>query len=120
MFRETQARSVAKSLSWRLLGTVSTAVLVFIFSGRIVLSIAVGTAEFFAKLGLYWVHERVWDRLNYGRRQVEPAVVWFTGLPGSGKSTIADAVAETTGRHGLRQSWERSSPRRYERGRWRV
>ena len=95
MFRETQARSVAKSLSWRLLGTVSTAVLVFIFSGRIVLSIAVGTAEFFAKLGLYWVHERFWDRLNYGRRQVEPAVVWFTGLPGSGKSTIADAVAET-------------------------
>jgi len=95
LFRETQARSVAKSLSWRLLGTVSTALLVFIFSRRVVLSIAVGTAEFFAKLGLYWLHERFWDRLSYGRRQVEPAVVWFTGLPGSGKSTVADAVFET-------------------------
>jgi adenylylsulfate kinase len=102
LFRETQARSVAKSLSWRLLGTVATALLVFIFSRRVVLSIAVGTAEFFAKLGLYWLHERFWDRLSYGRRQVEPAVVWFTGLPGSGKSTVADSVAEALRSRGLK------------------
>ena len=102
MFRETNARSVAKALSWRLLGTVATAVIVYVFTRRVVLSIAVGGAEFVAKLGLYWFHERVWDRLQYGKRQVEPAVIWFTGLPGSGKSTVADSVAEALLSRGLK------------------
>ena len=52
-----------------------------------------GWLEFVSKIGLYWFHERVWDRLRFGRQQVEPVVLWFTGLSGSGKSTIADWAA---------------------------
>jgi adenylylsulfate kinase len=85
---------VAKALSWRVLGTIATSLLVFLFTRRLVLSLAVGAAEFVSKIGLFWLHERVWDRLRFGKRQVDPAVIWFTGLSGSGKSTVADSVAE--------------------------
>jgi adenylylsulfate kinase len=94
MYQETQARSVMKAFTWRLLGTVATTLLVFVLSGRLTLSLAVGVLEFVSKIGLYWLHERLWDRLRFGRKAVEPSVIWFTGLSGAGKSTIADWVAE--------------------------
>lgn len=102
MFRETHARSVAKALSWRILGTVATALLVFVFTRRLTLSLAVGGLEFVAKIGLFWLHERAWDRTRFGKEEVKPAVIWFTGLSGSGKSTIAEWVASDLTRRGLR------------------
>ena len=91
-FRDTHTRSVAKAVSWRILGTLATSALVFIFTRRWALSLFVGALEFVSKIGLYWMHERVWDRLSYGRVQTRPSVVWFTGLSGSGKSTISERV----------------------------
>jgi len=90
--RDTHARSVVKAVSWRILGTFATSVIVFIFTHRWGLSLFVGAMEFISKIGLFWVHERVWDRLNYGRVETKPSVIWFTGLSGSGKSTISDQV----------------------------
>ncbi|HKP29371.1 MAG TPA: adenylyl-sulfate kinase [Gemmatimonadales bacterium] len=55
-----------------------------------------------AKALLYWIHEGFWDRLSFGKRAVEPAVIWFTGLSGSGKSTVADSVAEALVSRGLK------------------
>lgn len=100
MFRETHSRSVLKAVSWRIFGTIVTSALVYAFTRRLVLSLAVGAVEFFSKIGLFWLHERLWDRWSWGKRRVEPAVIWFTGLPGSGKSTVADWVAAELRRHG--------------------
>lgn len=102
MFRETHTRSVAKALSWRLAGSAATMLLVFIFTRRLALSVAVGGVEFVGKIGLFWLHERVWDRLPYGKREVRPAVVWFTGLSGAGKSTLAEWVAGKLRQRGYR------------------
>ena len=102
MFRETHSRSIAKALSWRVLGTVATAALVFIFTRRLVLSLAVGGLEFVSKIGLFWLHERVWDRLRFGKKEVEPSVLWFTGLSGSGKSTVADWVTAELRKRGFK------------------
>jgi adenylylsulfate kinase len=95
MYRETHARSIAKAISWRVLGTLATTLLVFIFTGRLGLSLAVGGLEFVSKIGLFWFHERLWDRSRFGKEVIPPVVVWFTGLSGAGKSTIADRVYET-------------------------
>ena len=57
MFRETHARSVLKALSWRVVATLATIVLVFAFTGQIALSLWVGGLEFVGKLVLYWMHE---------------------------------------------------------------
>ncbi len=98
MYQEMQTRSLAKVLSWRIVGTVATIVLVFIFTRRFSLSLAVGGLEFVSKIVLYWFHERVWDRLRFGRQQLQPVVLWFTGLSGAGKSTIADWSASRVDR----------------------
>lgn len=90
---ETHSRSVAKALSWRILGTLATSMIVFAFTRRWTVSLFVGGLEFVSKIGLFWLHERMWDRTPYGRKEVRPSVVWFTGLSGSGKSTLAEQVA---------------------------
>lgn len=102
MFRETHARSVMKALSWRVTGTVATTALVFVFTRRLALSVAVGGLEFVTKIGIYWLHERMWDRLRFGKKQIEPAVLWFTGLSGSGKSTVSKWVADAMRARGFR------------------
>ena len=102
MYRETHTRSVVKAVSWRLVGTAVTTLLVFLVTGRLALSVAVGGVEFFSKIVLFWMHERVWERLGFGRLEVQPSVIWFTGLSGSGKSTVAGWVTKELKRLGYR------------------
>jgi adenylylsulfate kinase len=102
MFRETHTRSIAKAVSWRVLGSVATMLLVFVFTRRLQLSLAVGAVEFVSKIGLFWVHERAWDRLRFGKREVAPAVVWLTGLSGAGKSTLASWLIDALRERGFR------------------
>lgn len=102
MDHETHLRSVFKAVTWRVLGTLATTSLVFAFTRKLVLSVAVGALEFLSKVGLYWLHERVWDRVRLGRIQSRPAVLWFTGLSGAGKSTVAEWVHAELRRRGHR------------------
>jgi adenylylsulfate kinase len=89
---ETRKRSILKAVSWRTLATITTAAIVFMFTGKVALALTVGFLEVFAKMALYFVHERVWQKLHFGKREVPAFVVWFTGLPASGKKQLADAV----------------------------
>lgn len=102
MFYETHTRSVVKAVSWRFMGTLATAALVFIFTRKFALSLAVGGLEFVSKIGLFWLHERAWDRIRLGKKEVTPAVLWFTGLSGAGKTTLAHKVAAELRTRGLR------------------
>jgi len=92
MFKETRLRSTLKTLSWRGLGTIVTTILVFIFTGKILFAVTIGGFEGILKMILYFFHERLWNKISVGKKQVAPFVLWFTGLPASGKSTFADAV----------------------------
>ena len=91
-FHESRLRSVVKTVSWRFWATLTTAVLVFIFTGRWKVAVAIGGVEVVAKVVLYFLHERMWDHIDWGRKGFTPFVLWFTGLPSSGKSTLADEV----------------------------
>ena len=92
MYKDTNIRSVAKGISWRVFATTTTIIIVYFFFGRLDLAIAAGVIETFAKVALYWAHERAWVKVKWGRKKIEPFNLWFTGLPLSGKTTIADAV----------------------------
>jgi adenylylsulfate kinase len=92
MYKDTNKRSILKGISWRLVATSTTIVIVYIFFGRLDLAIAAGMLETVAKVALYWAHERAWLKVRWGRKRIEPFNLWFTGLPLSGKTTIADAV----------------------------
>jgi adenylylsulfate kinase len=91
-----------KALSWRIAGTIVTAAIIFAATRRLALSLAVGSIDFFMKIVLFWFHERVWDRIRFGKQEIKPAVIWFTGLSGSGKSTISKAVAAQLQARGFR------------------
>jgi adenylylsulfate kinase len=92
MYKETNIRSIVKGISWRLVATSTTMIIVYLFFGNIELAIATGALETIAKIALYWGHEKVWQKIRWGRKKVEPFNLWFTGLPLSGKTTIADEV----------------------------
>ncbi len=94
MYRETNIRSIVKGISWRLVATTTTVIIVYIFFGRLDLAIAAGLIETVLKVGLYWAHERIWFKIRWGKKKIEPFNLWFTGLPLIGKSTIADKVYE--------------------------
>ena len=101
MFRDRPFGSALQTLSWHIVGSVTTTALVFIFTRRLVLSLTVGAVEFGSKVGLFWLHQRFWDRLAWGKQRIRPAVIWLTGLSASGKSTVADWVAQQLVRRGL-------------------
>ncbi len=92
MFRETRLRSGVKTISWRTVATLTTAILVFIFTKKIAIAVTIGSLEVVAKIFLYFFHERAWDKISFGRKEAVPCVLWFTGLPASGKRTLAESV----------------------------
>ena len=94
MFKETNIRSIVKGISWRFIATSTTIIIVYFFFDRLDLAIAAGMIETVLKVGLYWGHERIWHKVRWGKQKIEPFNLWFTGLPLSGKTTIADKVYE--------------------------
>ncbi|HIP02859.1 MAG TPA: adenylyl-sulfate kinase [Campylobacterales bacterium] len=94
MYKETNLRSIVKGISWRFVATGTTIIIVYTFFGRLDLAIAAGLLETVAKVALYWAHEKIWQKIKFGKKRIEPFNLWFTGLPLSGKTTIADKVYE--------------------------
>lgn len=90
MFIENKKRSFFKMVSWRVWATLTTMILVYIFTGKLEIAFAVGALEVVAKMVLYYVHERMWNKVKIGRQHSKPFVLWFTGLPCSGKSTLSE------------------------------
>jgi len=94
MYKETNKRSIVKGISWRVIATTTTIAIVYFFFDRLDLAIAAGMIETVLKVGLYWIHERMWFKVRWGKKKIDPFNIWFTGLPLSGKTTIADKVYE--------------------------
>ena len=60
-------RSIAKSLTWRALATLTTFVIVYAYTDELALSLGVGAVEVVTKMSLYYLHERFWMRIRWGR-----------------------------------------------------
>ena len=102
MFKESHLRSALKTVSWRFWATVTTMLLVYIFTGALTIAAAIGGLEVVLKILLYFFHERTWDKLRFGKKEIAPFVLWLSGLPGSGKTTLADCVSERLSRNGFK------------------
>lgn len=64
---EKKRRSLVKSLSWRLLSVVVTVSVAWIITGNTYIAAGIGSADALIKLGIYYLHERFWGRLKFGR-----------------------------------------------------
>ena len=64
---EKPIRSVAKALSWRVVGTLDTLLVSYILTGRISLAASIASVDFVTKLILYFFHERLWNIIKWGK-----------------------------------------------------
>jgi len=69
---DTNRRSLAKALSWRLLATIITSSIVYAITGQGEFAATVGVADTVCKFFIYFGHERLWNRIPYGRKKQEP------------------------------------------------
>ncbi len=60
-------RSVAKTISWRVVGTIDTITISWFVTGALTLAFSIGAIELVTKMVLYFFHERLWNMITWGR-----------------------------------------------------
>jgi uncharacterized membrane protein len=70
--RENTYRSIAKTISWRTVGTLDTILISWLIIGDITWAMSIGGVELFTKMGLYFIHERTWNKIKFGKEENHP------------------------------------------------
>lgn len=65
---ESKKRHIAKSITWRVIGSLDTMTLAWIISGNPISALQIGFIELVTKIILYYLHERAWYKINFGLR----------------------------------------------------
>ena len=66
---DTTARSFAKTVSWRITGSSATFLIAYIMTGDFAIAGIIGLTQMISNTLLYFVHERIWNRVGWGRRE---------------------------------------------------
>jgi uncharacterized membrane protein len=72
-------RHLAKTITWRFVGTIDTMVLSWIISGNPIFGLKIGVIEIVTKMTLYYFHERIWFNTkitNANKRHLYKTVTW--------------------------------------------
>jgi len=64
---ESPIRSIVKSLSWRIIGTLDTILISWLVTGALKVAFSIGAIELITKMVLYFFHERVWNAIKWGK-----------------------------------------------------
>lgn len=64
---ERPLRSILKAISWRIIGTLDTIFIAWFLSGEITLAFSIGSLELVTKMVLYFLHERAWNQVKWGK-----------------------------------------------------
>jgi uncharacterized membrane protein len=64
---ESHTRSIAKAVTYRLLGSLCTGLIAYVLTGSRTIFLQAGALDIVLKIGAYFVHERLWDHINFGR-----------------------------------------------------
>ena len=70
---DSHARSIIKAFSWRFVGSLDTFLLALIFTGKLKYAVTIATAEALTKIALFYLHERAWRLVSWGRLERKPA-----------------------------------------------
>lgn len=66
---ERKRRSVIKAISWRIIGTLDTFLISLLITGKFKFALYISGIELFTKLSLYFMHERIWNRIKFGKEK---------------------------------------------------
>lgn len=64
--RDSRSRSFLKGLTWRFIATATTILIAWMITGDTKIALEIGFVEVFAKIGVYYIHERAWARISVG------------------------------------------------------
>lgn len=64
---DTGVRSLAKAISWRITGSIDTFIISWIITGHALIASGIAFTELLTKIVLYWIHERVWNKISWGK-----------------------------------------------------
>ena len=64
---EKMKRSLVKTISWRIVGTIDTVVISLLITEKLTLALSIGLIELVSKMILYFFHERAWNKINWGK-----------------------------------------------------
>ncbi len=67
--KEKRYRSIVKTISWRVTGTIDTFIVSYVITGKVGLAVSISAVEVFTKLILYYFHERLWNRMRFGKEK---------------------------------------------------
>jgi uncharacterized membrane protein len=77
---ESKRRSIAKTCSWRFIATVVTTLVAYftaVFSKNTMsngeMAMTIGILDTSIKFGIYFLHERFWNKIDYGREKLPKA-----------------------------------------------
>ncbi len=76
---ESRKRHIGKTVTWRLVGTADTMILAWVISGNPMTGFKIGLAEVITKMVFYYIHERVWYRIDFGLEDRSPEHVKIKG-----------------------------------------
>lgn len=79
-----------KSFIYRIYGFLVAFIVAFLITGSFTASLSIGIVESLVKIVTYYWFDLVWNKFTRGK--YKPAVIWLTGLSGSGKTTIANEI----------------------------
>ncbi len=71
IFTELPLRSAVKGITWRLMATFTTILIVYFITGEQAKALQIGAIEFVTKFVVYYFHERAWVRISFGQCQAE-------------------------------------------------
>ena len=58
-------RHLAKTMTWRIVGTIDTMIIGWLVSGNLLIGLSIGGTEVITKMILYFLHERLWFKYGY-------------------------------------------------------
>ena len=69
LIMETHFRSILKAITWRAGGTVVTFVIAWGLTQKLELAAQIGVLDTLVKIGAFYTHERLWNRLSFGKKK---------------------------------------------------
>lgn len=66
VLRNSNKRHLLKTITWRILATLDTMLIAWFISGNALVGLKIGLAEIITKMILYYIHERVWYKMDFG------------------------------------------------------
>ena len=66
LIKDSNKRHIIKTFSWRGIGTIDTLFFGWLITGSPLTGLKIGGAETVSKMILYFGHEKLWYKINYG------------------------------------------------------